>query len=176
MTLYRRMALVAVPVLAASILPAVPASAAPPSLEPHMITTFSTSAAGGGARALLGDVSGDGRLDLVLMQPTFSADDRFIGRQTQALTAYDIGAGQQLWQIGTPDPRVTNNGTDIPAEIYDIDGDGDNDVLAVMDNEFRVFDGRSGAFTRSFALPHPEAHDTIIIANLRGTERAQDIV
>jgi len=156
--------------------PAAAAPAATPSLEPQLVTSFDTSAAGGGARALLGDVTGDGRLDLVLMQPTFSADDRFIGRQVQALTAYDIGTGAQLWQIGTPDPRVTNNGTDIPAEIYDIDGDGDNDVLAVMDNEFKIFEGSTGAFTRSFALPHPEAHDTVIIANFRGTDRPRDIV
>jgi outer membrane protein assembly factor BamB len=153
---------------------AAPAAAAP--VEPQLVTNFDTSAAGGGARALLGDVSGDGRLDLVLMQPTWSADDRFIGRQTQALTAYDIGTGRMLWQIGTPDPRVTNNGTDIPAEIYDIDADGDNDVLAVMEDEFRIFDGATGQFTRSFPLPHPEAHDTIVIANFRGTERPQDIV
>ncbi len=154
-----------------------PAGAAPPgSLDPPLGASGDTSAAGTGARALLGDVTGDGRLDLVLMQPTYSADDRFIGRQTQALTAYDIGTGAMLWQIGTPDPRVTNNGTDIPAEIYDIDGDGDNDILAVMESEFRIFEGRTGAFTRSFALPHPEAHDTIIIANLRGTQRPQDIV
>ncbi len=152
------------------------APAPAPSLEPQLITSFDTSAAGTGARALLGDVTGDGRLDLVLMQPTWSADDRFIGRQTQALTAYDIGTGRMLWQIGTPDPRVTNNGTDIPAEIYDIDADGDNDILAVMDNEFRVFDGRTGAFVRAFALPHPEAHDTLVIANFRGTPTPRDIL
>ena len=91
--------------------------------EPVLVTSVDTRSGGTGARVLLGDVTGDGRLDLVTMQPTFSADDRFIGRQVQALTAYDFGTGQQLWQIGTPDPRVTNNGTDIPAEIYDIDGD-----------------------------------------------------
>jgi outer membrane protein assembly factor BamB len=145
-------------------------------MEPRLVTTIDTTAAGTGARALLGDVSGDGRLDLVLMQPTYSEDDRYIGRQTQALTAYDIGTGAQLWQIGTPDPRVTNNGTDIPAEIYDLDADGDNDVLAVMDGEFRVFDGATGRLDRSFALPHPEAHDTIVIANFRGTARPQDIL
>ncbi|HYN94581.1 MAG TPA: discoidin domain-containing protein [Pilimelia sp.] len=152
------------------------AAPAPPSLDPQLITTIDTTAAGTGARALLGDVSGDGRLDLVLMQPTYSADDRFIGRQVQALTAYDIGTGALLWQIGTPDPRVTNNGTDIPAEIYDIDADGDNDVLAVMNDEFRIFEGGTGQFTRSFALPDPEAHDTIVIANFRGTARPQDIL
>jgi hypothetical protein len=149
--------------------------AEPPPVEPQLVTSIDTSAGGTGARFLLGDLNGDGRLDLVTMQPTFSADDRFIGRQVQALTAYDL-SGAQLRQIGTPDPRVTNNGTDIPAEIYDIDGDGDNDVLAVMDDEFRIFDGATGQLTRSFALPHPEAHDTVIIANLRGRDRPRDIV
>ncbi|HZM83287.1 MAG TPA: discoidin domain-containing protein [Candidatus Limnocylindrales bacterium] len=144
--------------------------------EPVLVTSVDTRSGGTGARLLLGDVTGDGRLDLVTMQPTWSADDRFIGRQVQALTAYDFGTGQQLWQIGTPDPRVTNNGTDIPAEIYDIDGDGDNDVIAVMDNELRFFEGSTGQLFKSLPLPHPEAHDTIIIANFRGTDRPRDIV
>jgi hypothetical protein len=154
-----------------------PADAAPPppSVDPVLVTSVDVSSGGTGARFLLGDVSGDGRLDLVTMQPTYSADDRYIGRQVQALTAYDLTDGQ-LWQIGTPDPRVTNNGTDIPAEIYDIDADGDNDVLAVMSGEFRIFDGLSGALLRSFPLPHPEAHDTIVIANFRGTPTPQDIL
>jgi hypothetical protein len=147
----------------------------PPSLEPLLVTSVDTSAGGTGARFLLGDITGDGRLDLVTMQPTYSADDRYIGRQVQALTAFDLERGT-LWQVGTPDPRVTNNGTDIPAEIYDIDGDGDNDVLAVMDSELRIFDGATGTLTRSFALPDPEAHDTIVIANLRGLDRPRDIV
>lgn len=97
---------------------------APVSLEPLLVTSVDTSAGGTGARLLMGDVTGDGRLDIVTMQPTYSADDRFIGRQVQALTAFDVGGGGPLWQVGTPDPRVTNNGTDIPAEIYDLDGDG----------------------------------------------------
>ncbi|GAA1031541.1 hypothetical protein GCM10009557_27180 [Virgisporangium ochraceum] len=151
-----------------------PANAAP-SVEPQLVTSVDVSSGGTGARFLLGDVSGDGRLDLVTMQPTYSADDRYIGRQVQALTAYDL-SGAQLWQIGTPDPRVTNNGTDIPAEIYDIDADGDNDVLAVMSDEFRIFDGATGTLLRAFPLPHPEAHDTIVIANFRGTRVPQDIL
>ena len=153
------------------------AGAAPPApgVEPQLVTSVDVSSGGTGARFLLGDVSGDGRLDLVTMQPTYSADDRYIGRQVQALTAYDL-SGAQLWQIGTPDPRVTNNGTDIPAEIYDIDADGDNDVLAVMSDEFRIFDGATGVLRKAFPLPHPEAHDTIVVANFRGTPTPQDIV
>ncbi len=153
---------------------AVPVHASP--AEPQLITSIDTRSGGTGARVLVGDVTGDGRLDLVTMQPTYLADDRFIGRQVQSLTAFDFGTGQQLWQIGTPDPRVTNNGTDIPAEIYDIDGDGDNEILAVMQGEFRVFDGKTGLFVRGFPVPGPNAWDTIVIANFRGTERAQDLV
>jgi hypothetical protein len=154
----------------------VPAHAAPAAtLEPQLVTSVDTSAGGTGARLLLGDVSGDGRLDLVTMQPTYSADDRYIGRQVQALTAFDLTGGQ-MWQVGTPDPQVTNNGTDIPAEIYDLDGDGDNEVLAVMDSMFRIFDGRTGQLVREFAVPGPNAWDTIIIANFRGLDRPRDLV
>ena len=64
-----------------------------------------------------------------------------------------------------------HNGTDIPAVIYDIDGDGDNDVLAVMENEFRIFEGATGASTRSFPLPHPEAHDPLEVAGLDRVDR-----
>ncbi|GAA4455494.1 discoidin domain-containing protein [Phytohabitans houttuyneae] len=149
---------------------------APVSLEPQLVTSVDTSAGGTGARLLMGDVSGDGRLDIVTMQPTYSADDRYIGRQVQALAAFDLGGGGQLWQVGTPDPRVTNNGTDIPAEIYDIDGDGDNEVLAVMEGELRIFDGRTGQLTRAFPVPGPNAWDTIVIANVRGLDRPRDIM
>jgi hypothetical protein len=161
---------------AATAAPAAPPSPPAPSLEPQLVTRVDTSAAGTGARALLGDVTGDGRLDLVLMQPDYSTDDRYVGHQVQALTAYDLGTGALLWQIGTPDPRVTNNGTDIPAQVYDLDGDGDNEVLAVMGGRFQVFAGATGTPVRSFALPAADAHDAIAIGNFRGTPHAQDIV
>ena len=154
---------------------ATPARAAG-TLEPQLITSVDTSAGGTGARLLLGDVSGDGRLDIVTMQPDYRASDTYVGHQVQALTAYDIGTGAQMWQVGTPDPRVTNNGTDIPAEIYDLDGDGDNEVLAIMDDMFRVFDGRTGTMVREFALPGTESWDTFIIANFRGLDRPRDLV
>ena len=173
-----------IPVLAAlatavALLPAGAANAAekpPPSLEPQLITSVDTSAGGTGARLLLGDVSGDGRLDLVTMQPDYMASDVYIGHQVRAHTAFDIGTGASLWQVGTPDPRVTNNGTDIPAEIYDLDGDGDNEVLAIMNAMFRVFDGKTGQLVREFPVPGPNAWDTLIIANFRGLAHPQDLV
>src|SRR5688572_10382370 len=100
-----------------------------PQIEPTVVATIDTRVAGGGARPLIGDITGDGRLDIVIMQPHFVADDRFEGALVAALTAYDI-EGQMLWQAGTVDPRGRNNGSDIPAQIHDIDGDGDNEVIA----------------------------------------------
>jgi hypothetical protein len=155
----------------------------PPAIEPEVVSTFDTSAAGGGARPLIGDVSGDGRLDLVMMQPHYVADDRYEGALVAALTAYDI-EGEQLWQAGQVDPAGRNQGSDIPAQIYDIDADGRNEVVAIMhpggdtaaEGRFYVFDGRTGDLEYDFALPDPQAHDAIMFVNLTGGDTAQQIL
>ncbi|GAB4004955.1 hypothetical protein GCM10029992_51410 [Glycomyces albus] len=147
-----------------------------PTVEPSVVSSFDTSAAGGGARPLIGDVSGDGRLDLVMMQPHAIADDRYEGALVAALTAYDI-EGNRLWQAGQVDPNGANQGSDIPAQIHDIDGDGLNEVVAIMhpngntstEGRFYVFDGQTGQLERDFALPDPQAHDAIVFANLSGS-------
>ncbi|MFC6018566.1 discoidin domain-containing protein [Plantactinospora solaniradicis] len=152
-------------------------------IEPTVVTSFDTSAAGGGARPLLGDVTGDGRLDVVMMQPHYTADDRYEGALVAALTAYDLD-GTRLWQAGTVDPRGRNNGSDIPAQVHDVDGDGDNEVVAIMhpggdttvEGRFMIFDGRTGQLVRDFALPDRLAHDAIIFANLSGGNTAREIV
>ncbi|MEO3923945.1 hypothetical protein ABGB07_08805 [Micromonosporaceae bacterium B7E4] len=152
-------------------------------IEPTVVTSFDTAAAGGGARPLLGDVTGDGRLDVVMMQPHYTADDRYEGALVAALTAYDLD-GRLLWQAGTVDPRGRNNGSDIPAQVHDVDGDGDNEVVAIMhpggdttaEGRFMIFDGRTGQLVRDFALPDRLAHDAIIFANLSGGNTAREIV
>ena len=146
-----------------------------PSLTPVLVTTVDTAAAGGGARPLLGDVNDDGRLDMVVVQPDYLADDRYVGHQVQAVTAYDFTRGR-LWQVGRPDPRVTNSGSDIPAEVYDFDADGHNDVVAAMGGQIRVLDGRTGAVKQTIALPNKDAHDTIIFADFRGNGRPRELV
>jgi hypothetical protein len=154
-----------------------------PVIEPQVVVTIDTSAAGGGARPLIGDVTGDGRFDIVMMQPHFIVNDAFEGALVAALTAYDI-EGNLLWQAGTVDPRGRNQGSDIPAQIYDVDGDGDNEVVAIMHpggdtslpGTFRIFDGRTGELVREFALPHREAHDAILFVNLSGSDTAREIL
>lgn len=172
-----------VPLLGGTITDPAVAQDTPPLTEPTVVTSFDISAAGGGARPLIGDVTGDGRLDIVMMQPHFTADDRFVGALVAALTAYDI-EGNPLWQAGQVDPAGRNQGTDIPAQIYDVDADGDNEVVAIMhpggdttvEGRFMVFDGRTGELVRDFALPHPQAHDAILFVNLSGRNTAQEIL
>lgn len=124
---------------------------------------------------LIGDLDGDGRREILMVQPDGGIDDRYVPHQVQCLTAFDL-EGRLLWQTGTPDPAVRGSGSDIPAQIWDIDGDGANEVLCVMEDQFRVLDGETGGVKERHDLPDPDAHDCIIVADLTGNGRAHDIV
>jgi hypothetical protein len=80
---------------------------------------------------LIGDASGNGRYDIVMMQPDYISDDRYIGHQVACLTAYSVDTGTMLWQTGNRESS-SSSGSDIPVQIYDSDGDGYNEVIAVM--------------------------------------------
>jgi hypothetical protein len=183
-----------------------------------LLATLDLSAAGGGCRMRLGDLNGDGRMEILMVQPDYmgpeSKDgvltgrvwmDPYVPHAIQCVTAFDL-EGNMLWQFGTPDPDVKGSGSDEPAQIYDIDDDGFNEVLCVMSktvknnvdgkatiesrtDKFFILDGRTGAVKKEYDLPaappsdRPEvsvdpctAHDSIIIANLTGTKKPQDII
>lgn len=142
--------------------------------QPYLLNEIDISSGGRGHRMLLGDITGDGRIEFVMMQGDKMADDRYIGHEVNCLTAFDI-EGNQLWQIGDPS-KGEGTGSDIPAQIYDIDMDGFNEVLACMNGKLRIFDGKTGEEEFAFDYPHPNAHDCIVIANISGNEKAQDII
>ena len=131
--------------------------------------------AGKGCRMWLGDLDGDGRMEYVMVQPDGGIDDRFVPHMVQCATAYTL-EGKRLWQIGEPDPDVVGSGSDIPAQIYDIDGDGANEFICVMKGELCVFNGRNGILKHKHPLPDPEAHDCIIFADLDGRGKARNII
>ena len=128
-----------------------------------------------GDQALLGDLDGDGRMELLVVQADSDIDDRYVPHQVTCLTAYRL-TGELLWQVGTPLEKSGSRGADYPVQIYDIDGDKQLEVLCVMEKKFLVLDGKTGEVKEKHDLPGEEAHDCIIIANLSGKEYASDII
>lgn len=145
------------------------------SKEAFLLKRIEASQAGSGCSVRVGDLSGDGRLDFVLVQPDNISDERYFSHSVSAATAYTAD-GELLWQLGTPSYEEVYCGADVPAQIYDIDRDGYNEFLCVYDGFFCIFDGRSGELKRKFPLPDPEAHDCFIIANLDGSGYPQNII
>lgn len=143
--------------------------------EPVLLTTIDIRQAGKGNKLLVGDLNADGLMEIVMVQADGGIDDRYVPHQVQCLTAFDL-KGNLLWQKGSPSPAPGGSGSDFPAQIADIDGDGHNEVLCVMNKRFLILDGRTGREKRSCQLPGEEAHDCIIIANLTGGDYASDII
>src|SRR5512133_46239 len=141
---------------------------------PVLVASIDISRGGPMTRILLGDVTGDGQLDVVTVQHDTPSDGDFPHSVT-ALSAFRLD-GSLLWQVGTIANVTQGSRSNLPAQIYDIDGDGSNEVLAVMQDELRVFDGRTGTLETTHALPDPDAHDGLLIANFDGSNRAGDIV
>ncbi len=151
----------------------------------------------GAARALrLGDLDGDGRPELLLVQniPLFGANYH----QISCLTAIDLD-GRMLWQVGKPDPAHAVLSYDVAVQIHDLDGDGRQEVIYAQDRTLRVLEGKTGNLKREFPVPvstiQPEETswkeyqhyyrrdhlpylnvDCISFADLRGTGRPADIL
>ncbi len=143
--------------------------------QTFQLASIDISASGPRCKMLLGDLNGNGRAELLLVQPDNRQDVRYIPHQVQCLTAYDLN-GSMLWQQGKPSKEAGSQGSDYPAQIYDIDGDGRLEVLCVMNDRFHIIDGATGEIKEVHDLPSPHAHDCIIIANLSGGEHASDII
>jgi len=142
--------------------------------SPLLVGAIDLTEGGPHTRLLLGDVTGDGRLDLVTMQPDNVTAGK-IPHAVAALTAFDLD-GKRLWQVGTPLTDAVASASDIPAQIYDIDGDGENEVLAVMNEQLLTLNGKTGEVLTRHDLPDPDAHDAIIIANFSGQAHPSDLV
>ncbi|WP_284638972.1 FG-GAP-like repeat-containing protein [Paenibacillus silviterrae] len=143
--------------------------------QPCFLGKVDIQEAGPRCKMLLGDVNGDGRMEMILVQADNRQDVRYIPHQVQCITVFDL-TGELLWQVGKPDPGAGGQGSDYPAQIADIDGDGHLEVLCIMDGRFNILNGQTGQLKASHALPDPQAHDCIIVANLTGGHTAGDII
>ena len=115
----------------------------------------------------LGDLDGDGRLDMVIAQHR--------AQNITCLTALDA-AGKQLWRVGQPDAGGFRAGSDLPVQVYDIDHDGQSEVVYIREGKLMVADGMTGKLEKEGPLPAAKANDCIAFANFSGRAHPQDIL
>ena len=113
------------------------------------------------------------------------------------MTAVSVETGEILWQIGEPcdSGEVEKLTTDLPFQIYDIDGDGFEEVITSWDFRLMILDGRTGKVKKSVPTPLNEAPeetvtglefgkyafnrlnvDAIRIVNVSGNDRPSEIM
>lgn len=113
------------------------------------------------------------------------------------LTAIDLD-GNILWQLGEPSENSKKLGkvsADMPFQVYDIDGDGKDEVIAGRNFEIQILDGATGKVKKSVKTPYSDDEDSTIIGvpfhtyaferinpdgiricNFRGKDRPADIL
>jgi hypothetical protein len=148
----------------------------PASGVPVLVSTIDLKGASGNPGLRLGDINGDGKMEIVMAQPTDQTALGSYGPQfAVAVTAFDL-KGNQLWQYGKPGSFHAAS-SDIPIQVYDMDGDGKSEVFVNMSTtEMTVLDGTTGKLMRKIPLPAAGSNDSIIIANLRGKPWPQDLI
>jgi len=150
-----------------------------------------------GRQLRIGDVNGDGRKELVVARCTKRGlnDDYNCIR---SISAIDLD-GRVLWDYGLPGPTANKISTrtnhpdapelltaDLPFQVYDLDGDGRDEVILYRHFHLIVLDGATGAERlRVPTPPAPEGRedaflrvnvDSIAFADLCGRGRAEEVL
>ncbi len=104
--------------------------------------------------------------------------------QISCLTAIDLN-GNILWQIGEPSPENAHLTADLPFQVFDIDGDGRDEVIIARDFKLMILDGTDGKVKRWTHTPLRERKDypfdrlnvdSIRLCDFSGKGRATDIL
>ncbi|NLM24772.1 MAG: hypothetical protein GX208_01455 [Firmicutes bacterium] len=121
--------------------------------QPKLWKKIPTPGFGAGKSIRFGDLDNDGRQEILLAQNIRRMrGDNF--SEISCLTAIDLD-GNVLWQIGEPNPANALVSNDLPMQIHDIDGDGEQEVIFCKDFKIKVVNGKTGEL--KYEAPTPVA-------------------
>lgn len=164
--------------------------------RPELYRIYDLNDFGAGRQIRFGHLTGTDELFFVIAQNqrrVFKDRYPFIS----CLTAVSFKTGEILWQIGEPcdSEEIIGLTTDLPYQVYDINNDGVDEVIAVWDFKLRILDGRTGKIINEIPTPvltaPPETVtglefgryaftrlnvDAIRIVNVTGKDRPSDIL
>lgn len=151
---------------------------------------------GAGRQIRFGHLTGTEEMFFIICQNQRRVfKDRYPG--ISCMTAVSVETGDVLWQIGEPstDPEIIQLTADLPIQIYDIDGDGVDEVIVARNFELMILDGPTGKIKQSIPTPKNledptklkgiefKKHafdrlnvDAIRIVNVSGNSRPSDIM
>jgi len=120
-----------------------------------------------------GDLNGDGLPEVLAVQVTSPGGEH--KAIITCLTAVTL-EGKILWQSGKPDRRNIVFNADYPVQIFDIDRDGQNEVIYVPDeqNVLHILDGATGAVKRKAQLAG--GHDSLLFADFSGSGYPRELL
>ena len=164
--------------------------------QPRLWKVIDLKNFGAGRQIRFGHLTGTEEMFFVMAQHQKRVfKDRYAN--ISCLTAVSIESGEVLWQKGEPSDIKDHQylTADLPFQIYDIDGDGIDEVILARDFHLMILDGRDGSVKKEVWTPiheeepselcgiefgkHAFHHlnvDAIRIVNTAGHERPSQIL
>ncbi len=139
-----------------------------PTVQPSH--TVSLDSKYSGQWVVLGDVDGDGLVEIVSARNVDLNDNHY----TSAAVAQKLD-GSVVWAWGDPATGRRNLHHDVACQIHDLDNNGTNEVILAADRELVVLEGNTGKPIRSFPIPE-HSSDCVVFADLSGKGWPSDIL
>ena len=123
-----------------------------------------------GGWVVVGDLTGDGMAEIVSAKNGVPSKDVHF---TSSVVVHKLD-GSVLWKWGNPDARNALH-HDVACQIYDIDNDGNNEIVVAADKRVVILNGTTGKEKRHFSIPR-NASDCIYFCNLSGDNYPSDML
>lgn len=125
--------------------------------KPKLWRRIDTPGFGAGRSVRFGDLIGNGKLDIVIAQNMRKVQGDSYS-MISCLTALTM-EGDVLWQRGEPSLNHALVTNDLPFQIVDLDGDGQNEVVCAMDFNILVLEGKTGEIKATCPTPYSRRLD-----------------